>query len=84
MTARKIRYVGLDVHKHYVMVGAVDRFQRVLMPPRKVALVELENWAQKYLQSTDQVVLEATHISTLEFASLADLKEHAAESKDEA
>ncbi len=60
MTARKIRYVGLDVHKHYVMVGAVDRFQRVLMPPRKVALVELENWAQKYLQSTDQVVLEAT------------------------
>jgi transposase len=60
MSESKIRYVGLDVHKHYVMVGAVDRNQQLLMPPRKVALVELEGWAQKYLQSTDQVVLEAT------------------------
>jgi transposase len=42
------------------MVGAVDRYQQVLMPPRKVALVELEGWANKYLQPTDQAVLEAT------------------------
>jgi hypothetical protein len=38
----KVRYVGLDVHKHYVMVGAVDQHQQVVMPPRQVALVELE------------------------------------------
>ena len=54
------RYVGLDVHKHYVMVGAVDRHQQVVIPPRKVTLIELEGWAQKYLQPTDEVVLEAT------------------------
>ena len=60
MKARKKRYVGLDVHKHYVMVGAVDRYQQVLMPPRKVMLVDLEGWAQKYLQPNDEVVLEAT------------------------
>lgn len=60
MKEPKIRYVGLDVHKHYVMVGAVDQYQQMLLPPRKVALVELDGWVQKYLQPTDQVVLEAT------------------------
>ena len=54
------RYVGLDVHKHYVMVGAVDAHQQVVLPPRKVPLVELESWSQKYLQPTDHVALEAT------------------------
>ena len=57
---QSIRYVGLDVHKHYVMVGAVDQTQQTVLPPRKVALVDLESWARKYLQPTDQVVLEAT------------------------
>lgn len=60
MTQQSIRYVGLDVHKHYVMVGAVDQSQQTVLPPRKVALVDLENWAQKYLLPTDHVVLEAT------------------------
>ena len=55
-----IRYVGLDVHKHYVMVGAVNQTQQTVLPPRKVALADLEGWAQKYLQPTDHVVLEAT------------------------
>jgi transposase len=57
---QSIRYVGLDVHKHYVMVGAVDQTQQTVLPPRKVALADLEGWAQKYLQPTDHVVLEAT------------------------
>jgi len=60
MTQSQVRYVGLDVHKHYVMVGAVDQAQQMLLPPRKVALLELEGWAQKHLRPTDQVVLEAT------------------------
>lgn len=55
-----IRYVGLDVHKHYVMVGAVDQSQQTVLPPRKVALTDLESWAEKQLQPTDHVVLEAT------------------------
>jgi len=58
--SQSIRYVGLDVHKHYVMVGAVDQRQQTVLPPRKVALVDLENWVQKYLMPTDHVVLEAT------------------------
>jgi transposase len=42
------------------MVGAVDRDQQVVLPPRKVRLVELEGWVQKYLHSSDEVVLEPT------------------------
>ena len=30
MTQTKTRYVGFDVHKHYVMVGAVDHNQQVV------------------------------------------------------
>lgn len=60
MTDQPKRYVGLDVHKNYVMVGAVNRLQEMVLPPRKVGLAEFEDWATKHLRSTDEVVLEAT------------------------
>jgi transposase len=60
MTDKQKRYVGLDVHKNYVMVGAVNRSQEMVLPPRKVSLAELESWAKKHLRPTDEVVLEAT------------------------
>jgi transposase len=60
MTDKQKRYVGLDVHKQYVMVGAVNAAQEVVLPPRKVSLAELEGWAKKHLHATDEVVLEAT------------------------
>jgi hypothetical protein len=54
------RFVGLDLHKHYVMVGAVNGSRDMILPPRRVRLVEFEGWAKKYLWPTDQVVLEAS------------------------
>jgi transposase len=60
MTDQAKRYVGLDVHKNYVMVGAVNRLQEMVLPPRKVGLADFEVWARKNLRSTDEVVLEAT------------------------
>ncbi len=54
------RFVGLDVHKHSIMVAAVDKEQQVLLRPRRVALPEFVDWAQTHLQPTDAVVLEAT------------------------
>jgi len=42
------------------MVGAVDQTQQTVLPPRKVALTDLQSWAEKYLRPTDHVVLEAT------------------------
>ena len=60
MTENQKRYVGLDVHKYYVMVGAVNASQEVVLPPRKVSLIEFEGWVKKHLRLTDEVVLEAT------------------------
>jgi transposase len=60
MTDQPKRYVGLDVHKNYVMVGAVTRTQEMVLPPRKVGLTAFEDWATKHLRLTDEVVLEAT------------------------
>jgi transposase len=42
------------------MVGAVNAAQEVVLPPRKVSLIEFEAWARKHLRPTDEVVLEAT------------------------
>jgi len=60
MTEILKRYVGLDIHKHYVVVGAVDGEQAVVMRPRRVSIEELGEWAAAHLQPTDEVVLEAS------------------------
>lgn len=54
------RFVALDVHKHYIVAGAVDAQQEVVLHPRRVPLSKLEDWASKHLRPTDEVVLEAT------------------------
>lgn len=54
------RFVALDVHKNYVVVGAVDTRQEVVLHPRRVSLIRLDGWAKKHLKPTDAVVLEAT------------------------
>src|SRR5262245_33291990 len=54
------RFVGLDLHKQTIMVAGLNAQQEVVIRPRRVALVEFESWAQRHLQATDEVVLEAT------------------------
>jgi transposase len=54
------RFVGVDLHKHFVVVAAVDARQQVLLKPRRIHLDELPAWAQAHLNSDDAVVLEAT------------------------
>jgi transposase len=54
------RYVGLDVHKHYVMIAAVNAAHEVVLRPQRVNLTSLPAWAKKHLRPTDEVVLEAT------------------------
>ena len=53
------RFVALDLHKSYIVVGAGDRQQLVVLHPRRVPMVRFEGWAKKQLHSTDTVVLEA-------------------------
>ena len=58
--ARIERFVALDVHKHYVMVAAIDAAQEVVLPPRKLSLERFGQWAPEHLSQTDLVVREAT------------------------
>jgi transposase len=54
------RYIGLDVHKHYLIAFGVDAELQVVLPARRVELVHLEAWMKKALTRQDEVVLEMT------------------------
>lgn len=54
------RFVAVDLHKTYVMVGALDAQLQVVLAPRRILLAQFEAWAKRQLRPTDQVVLEAT------------------------
>ena len=54
------RYIGLDVHKHYLIALGVDANLEVVMPARRVELSYLESWMKKNLIRQDEVVLEMT------------------------
>lgn len=60
MTKSAVRFVALDLRKTYAMVGALDAQQMVVLPPRRVPLTHLAEWAERHLRPTDQLVLEAT------------------------
>jgi transposase len=55
-----LRFVALDVHNHYLMIGAVDAQQTVVLSPRRVTLAQFPIWATAHFLPTDQVVLETT------------------------
>jgi transposase len=54
------RYIGLDVHKHYLIALGVDEDLNVVLPARRVELSYLESWMKKTLTKQDAVVLEMT------------------------
>jgi transposase len=54
------RFIAIDIHKHYLMIGGIDAQQRIVLQPRKVELHRWLEWAQANLHPTDAVVLEAT------------------------
>ena len=54
------RYIGLDVHKHYLIALGVDEDLNVVLPARRVELSHLESWMKKTLTRQDHVVVEMT------------------------
>ena len=56
----EVRYIGLDVHKHYITVGGMNVQQEIVLRPRDVEMERFKRWAQENLRQTDEVVLEAT------------------------
>jgi hypothetical protein len=60
MEENRKRYIGLDVHKHYLVALGVDADLNVVLPMRRVELSNLESWMKKNLTKQDEVVLEMT------------------------
>jgi len=54
------RYIAIDIHKHYLMIGGIDAHKRVVLQPRRVELSRWRAWAQANLLPTDAVVIEST------------------------
>ncbi len=54
------RFIGIDLHKHFLVVGGVDAKQEVVLAPRRVNLENWLEWAEANLKPTDATVLEAT------------------------
>ena len=54
------RYVALDIHKKYCVMGGVDREGRVVLQAVRVEHADLEGWLKRNLRSTDHVVFEST------------------------
>jgi transposase len=54
------RFIAIDIHKHYLMIGGIDAQQQTVLQPRKVELHRWLAWAQANLHPSDAVVLEAT------------------------
>jgi len=43
------RYIGLGVHKHYLIALGVDEELNIVLPARRVELARLEAWMKKTL-----------------------------------
>ena len=54
------RFIGLDVHKHYLIAIGVDIQLNQVLGPQRVQLARLEKWIPKTLAHQDAVVLEMT------------------------
>ncbi len=54
------RYMALDLHREYLMVGAQNEEQEWVLAPRRVGIEKFPEWAQKNIRKGDIVVLETT------------------------
>jgi transposase len=54
------RYLAVDLHKHYVVIGGLNARQEIIMPTRRIDLSEWPAWAKKNLRKSDILVVEAT------------------------
>jgi transposase len=54
------RFIGLDVHKHYLVAIGVDKDHNQVFGPHKVRWALFEKWIQRHLTQEDAVILEMT------------------------
>lgn len=54
------RYMALDIHREYLLVGAQNEEQDWILTPRRVSIEKFPEWAKQNIRSGDIVVLETT------------------------
>jgi len=54
------RFLAIDIHKHYVMVGGQNRQQEWTLRPRRIPMTRFRDWAARHFRPGDAVVLETT------------------------
>ncbi len=54
------RYIAIDIHKHYLVVGGMNSQKEWVLRTRKVRMSRFPEWVQKNLNSMDAVVIEST------------------------
>lgn len=54
------RYLAVDLHKYYLVMGGVNAHQEMVLPPRRVELRNWPAWAKANLRPSDRLVVEAT------------------------
>ena len=54
------RYIAIDIHKHYVLLGGMNAQKEWVVRTRKVRMSRFSEWALKNLRTTDAVVIEST------------------------
>lgn len=54
------RYIAMDIHKEYVLVGGQNARQEWALPPRRVGVEKFREWAAANLRKGDAVILETT------------------------
>jgi len=55
------RYFGMDVHKDYVVVAAVDASSGEIVEPVRVDMPKLKEWIDQHLTPDDEVALEVSN-----------------------
>jgi len=54
------RYMALDIHREYILVGAWNEEKEWVLTPRRVSIEKFPEWAKKNIREGDIVVLETT------------------------
>lgn len=63
MTAQNFvprRFIGLDIHKHYLVAVGVDGDLHQVLGPQRVEYIHLKQWMIRSLRPDDAVVIEMT------------------------
>ena len=54
------RFIAIDIHKHYVLIGGMNQQKEYVLHIRKVRMSRFPAWVQKNLKPSDAVVIEST------------------------